>query len=148
MKSIICCFVLFALFVAFTSSQSASGVVSNSAAVPACRNGAIGCSTDADCITYTSPDSYCMNYAPHISPYVCHGCTTGTGCCDLSDPSCRNGAIGCSTDTDCITYTSPNSYCMNYPPHTAPYVCHGCTTGTGCCTNPISKKKKEKRRRN
>jgi len=47
---------------------------------------------------------------------------------------CRNGAIGCSTDLQCQTYTSPSSYCMNYLPHTYPYDCHGCSDGTGCCS--------------
>jgi len=49
-------------------------------------------------------------------------------------PTCRDGAIGCTNDTECQTYTSPSSYCMNYSPHVVPYVCHGCDGGTGCCS--------------
>jgi len=52
----------------------------------------------------------------------------------ITQPSCRNGAIGCANDMECITYTSPASYCLNYSPHTYPYVCQGCGTDTGCCS--------------
>jgi len=58
---------------------------------------------------------------------------SATALAQINQPTCRNGANGCSSDLDCQTYTSSSSYCMNYPPHTFPYVCHGCGDGTGCC---------------
>jgi len=74
MNSILSCFLI--LFIsAITLAQITQ---------PSCRNGAIGCANDMECITYTSPESYCLDYSPHQFPYVCHGCNNDTGCCSLS----------------------------------------------------------------
>jgi len=116
MKSTLVC--IFFVFIAVIAAQE-----------PTCRNGAIGCVTDADCISNTDAASYCLNQPPHQAPFVCQGCPPNTGCC----PGCMIASVGCTTDADCISYTSPTSYCMNQEPHQSPYVCHGCNANTGCC---------------
>lgn len=78
------------------------------------------CTSDADC-----PLSYCLDYLPHLPPYVCH---------DSDFPKCSNPdikcdhmgdvfSVGCTTTADCAK-VDPKSYCMNQPPHVPPFVCH------------------------
>ena len=119
------------------STQPTSGSSSGSPTV----NGKT-CETDADC-----PQSYCLNWAPHLKPYLCHDSDFPF----CSDPTLRCQHMGdlyevsCQETTDCPS----GSYCLNYAPHIPPYVCHAndapvckcaCVGGwEGECERPFAK---------
>lgn len=77
------------------------------------------CTSDSDCV-----QSYCLDTPPHKPPYVCHESSFPT--CAAPSPQCQHmGApyeVGCTVDSDCHKWR-PDSYCMNYKPHVAPFVC-------------------------